>query len=347
MSQYKNLFNSTRIPKIDKDEIILDISAKHIVVLRNGHFYSLDVLDKNGYIISPLELASNINYILEDTTSQVETSVGVLTASNRNTWASARVHIENIGNQDILKKIDSAAFVLILEDEVMGQNQDKLLRTFLYGKPENRWFDKSLSLIVTKDGFGGINFEHSWGDGVAVLRYFQDIKKDISEKPLFRPEDKKQLFTKSINVHKLEFKLDEKSKSIISEEKLNFEKWVSGLDIDFLIYEGFGKKECKNFGVSPDAVMQFVFQLALFKQEFRSVGTYESCSTSAFKHGRTETVRSCTLQTKNLCSAMAKRTNDVSVAEIKKMIVDCSAAHMTLVKEAAMGKRIAYEIKTT
>lgn len=27
------------------------------------------------------------------------------------------------------------------------------------------------------------------------------------------------------------------------------------------------------------------------------VGTYESCSTAAFKHGRTETVRPCTIKT--------------------------------------------------
>lgn len=41
-----------------------------------------------------------------------------------------------------------------------------------------RWFDKSFSIIVTKDGWAGVNFEHAWGDGVAVMRFFNDIHKD-------------------------------------------------------------------------------------------------------------------------------------------------------------------------
>lgn len=38
-----------------------------------------------------------------------------------------------------------------------------------------------MSLIVTQDGVAGLNFEHSWGDGVAVLRYFEDIYKDTTD----------------------------------------------------------------------------------------------------------------------------------------------------------------------
>lgn len=53
-----------------------------------------------------------------------------------------------------------------------------------------RWFDKSFSLIVASDGVAGINFEHSWGDGVAVLRYFQDIYKDSTEKTFVHPDSK-------------------------------------------------------------------------------------------------------------------------------------------------------------
>lgn len=46
-----------------------------------------------------------------------------------------------------------------------------------------RWFDKSFTLVCTGNGIAGLNFEHSWGDGVAVLRYFQDIHKDTHRNP--------------------------------------------------------------------------------------------------------------------------------------------------------------------
>lgn len=34
-----------------------------------------------------------------------------------------------------------------------------------------------------------INFEHSWGDGVAILRLFNEIYKDTTENPLCHPGD--------------------------------------------------------------------------------------------------------------------------------------------------------------
>lgn len=36
---------------------------------------------------------------------------------------------------------------------------------------------------MASDGTSGLNFEHSWGDGVAILRYFQDVLKDSNTNP--------------------------------------------------------------------------------------------------------------------------------------------------------------------
>lgn len=343
MSQYSNLFGSTRIPWPDKDEIVLDKSSRHLVVMRRGRFYAFDVLDERGNIVAARAIAANLRHILDDQRPPSDAPVGILTASKRNSWASNRSHLAEIGdNREILRKIDSAVFVLILDDEPVGPDEGELLRRYLHGGAENRWFDKSFSLIVSKDGFAGINFEHSWGDGVAVLRYFQDIKKDVTERPRFHPHEEDDLApaaaSSSSAVERLEFETDDKVKNVIAKELQKYNQWTSSLDVGFMIYEGFGKKECKNFGVSPDAVMQLAFQLALFKQESRSVAAYESCSTAAFKHGRTETMRPCTVQTKKLCSTMTSKSADASVQEIRKMIIDCSKAHLNLTKEAAMGK---------
>lgn len=173
MSQYSNLFNSTRIPELGKDRIFLDKSARHVVVMKGGNFYSFDVINSDGTLITPKKIAANLNFILQDKKQKSKNPIGVLTAAERDLWAEARAHLSKIGNEDIFKKIDSAAFVLILDDDIIGEEYNKLLRHFLHGDGKNRWFDKSFSLIITKDGFAGVNFEHSWGDGVAILRYFQ------------------------------------------------------------------------------------------------------------------------------------------------------------------------------
>lgn len=85
--------------------------------------------------------------------------------------------------------------------------------------------------------------------------------------------------------------------------------------------------------------MQLAFQLALYTLEGKMVSTYESCSTAAFKHGRTETIRPCTLETKTICVAMSQNQAQISKSELKKMILDCSKAHNVLTKDAVMGNK--------
>ncbi|KZC11017.1 Carnitine O-palmitoyltransferase 2, mitochondrial [Dufourea novaeangliae] len=338
MSQYPNLFNSTRLPKLEKDEICRDESGRHVIVMRKGYFYSFDVVNENGHIYESKTIAACIKTILEDDRATNKCSIGVLTTAERNLWADTREHLSRVGNQELLEKIDSAIFMMILDDTHIGTDYNKLLGTYLHADGTNRWFDKSFSLIVTQDGYAGINFEHSWGDGVAVLRFFNDVKDDVSKKPRFHPTDVHHIQKGAmINFKKLEFKVDNKIQNTSDEQKINYKEWTNQLSIDHVIFDKFGKDQCKKFGVSPDAIMQLAFQLALYYQKNCVVPTYESCSTAAFKHGRTETIRSCTVETKITCEAIAQKSNNLSKSELKQLIINCSNSHNTITKDAAMG----------
>lgn len=98
------------------------------------------------------------------------------------------------------------------------------------------------------------------------------------------------------------------------------------------------KGYCKKHKVSPDAIMQLGIQLAYFKQHEKYVGTYESCSTAAFRHGRTETIRPCTMATKLFCDAVSSKKVHWEMNILKSMIMNCSKTHGNLIKEAAMGE---------
>ncbi|CAL7946660.1 unnamed protein product [Xylocopa violacea] len=338
MSQYHNLFNTTRLPKLEKDEIYENEFGRHIIVMRKGHFYCFDVMDENGYIYEPNAIAYCLRSILEDNISASEYPIGILTTADRNLWASMRTHLSQINNQETLQKIDSAVFMMILDDINVGTDYNKLIQTYLHGDGTNRWFDKSFSLIVTQDGYAGVNFEHSWGDGVAVLRFLQDVKKDMTEQPKFCHNDISYLRKGTIEVKKLAFNVDAKIQNAINIQKEEFKECVEKLSIDHMIFNEFGKNKCKKFGVSPDAIMQLAFQLALYYQTNCAVPTYESCSTAAFKHGRTETLRSCTVETKRACEIMVQKNSNVSLSELKNVIISCSELHTKLSKEAVMGQ---------
>ena len=53
----------------------------------------------------------------------------------------------------------------------------QLSRMMLHGDARNRWFDKSFQVVVAANGQAGVVWEHSWGDGLAMLRFFEEVSK--------------------------------------------------------------------------------------------------------------------------------------------------------------------------
>ncbi|KAL3913718.1 MAG: hypothetical protein SGPRY_007883 [Prymnesium sp.] len=54
MSQYQNLFRSTRVPGVEKDKLVVAEGSTHVVVQRAGRFWKLELLEEGGEIV-PLE----------------------------------------------------------------------------------------------------------------------------------------------------------------------------------------------------------------------------------------------------------------------------------------------------
>lgn len=120
---------------------------------------------------------------------------------------------------------------------------------------------------------------------------------------------------------------------------MNFAKSIKSVQIqlcnlDFR-YETLSSSP-SNFNISYNSI---ILKLACYLQNGDTCATYESCSTATFKHGRTETVRPCTMQTKAFTKAVTSSSDKHSLAELRSMIVDCSLMHGQLIKEATMGDK--------
>ncbi|KAM8709797.1 hypothetical protein ACLKA7_016577 [Drosophila subpalustris] len=348
MSQYSRLFGTSRIPRIGKDELVLSPDSKHILVMRRGNMYAMNVLDSSGYIESPSVILGRLKSIIDLDAQREPASVplGVLTSAQRDDWARSRAHfISSPKNADLLQReVDGALFCLSLDGVDDGvyndDNPAPLLKELLGGKSTNRWFDKSISLLISADGTTSINFEHSWGDGVAVLRYLNEIVRDTTRQPYVSsstphtPAD-----GDAHNVRSLNFEIDDKTRAAVETAYSKNASIMANLDMNVLKYPSLNKGICKRHGLSPDSIMQLSFQLA-YRQAFqRYVGTYESCSTSAFRHGRTETMRPCTMATKAFCEAVLQPSQrQPSAGELRAMIDKCSSVHGQLTKDAAMGQ---------
>ncbi|KAJ7382919.1 Carnitine O-palmitoyltransferase 2, mitochondrial [Desmophyllum pertusum] len=79
--------------------------------------------------------------------------------------------------------------------------------------------------------------------------------------------------------------------------------------------------------------------MAFFRQNGKFVPTYmyESCSTAAFKHGRTETIRSASNATV-ACAEAFQKSHRAGVEEMTDRIRRAADWHAKLTEEAAMGQ---------
>lgn len=337
MSQYFRLFNSTRLPKLGRDELFTDEKERHLLVLRKGNFYIFDVIDKDGNIVKPSEIHAHLKYILSDDSSVPSFPLASLPSENRDRWALLRQELLNNGNEEALRKVDSAIFCLCLDDFSI-RDLTHLSHTMLHGDGINRWYDKSFNLVLAKDGTAAIHFEHSWGDGVAVLRFQNEVFKDSVQSPAVTPESQPAAVDSSKAVQKLNFKLNDALKQGITKAKQHFDATMKTLTFEVLQFKRGGKEFLKKQKLSPDAVTQLAFQVAFLQQYNQTVATYESCSTAAFKHGRTETIRPASIHTKACAEALVGKSSQRSAAELRQIIAACSKHHGQLTKEAAMGK---------
>lgn len=337
MSQYFRLFNSTRLPRPSRDELATDDKARHLLVLRKGNFYVFDVLDQDGNIVSASEIQAHLKYILSDNSPAPEFPLAYLTSENRDVWAELRQKLESGGNEEALRKVDSAVFCLCLDDFPI-KDLVHLSHNMLHGDGSNRWFDKSFNLIIAKDGTAAVHFEHAWGDGVAVLRFFNEVFKDSTQAPAITPQGQPASTDSSVAVQKLQFRLNDALKTGIRAAKEKFDATMKTLTIDYIQFHRGGKEFLKKQKLSPDSVAQLAFQMAFLRQYGKTVATYESCSTAAFKHGRTETIRPASVFTRRCSEAFVREPSKHSAGELQHMMAECSKYHGQLTREAAMGQ---------
>ena len=81
------------------------------------------------------------------------------------------------------------------------------------------------------------------------------------------------------------------------------------LHLHILMHPAYGKGFMKKCNLSPDAYIQMALQLAYYRDAGKFCLTYEASMTRLFREGRTETVRSCTMES----SAWARSMDDPDI----------------------------------
>ena len=201
--------------------------------------------------------------------------------------------------------------------------------TMLHGDGRNRWFDKSFHYIVLPSGRAALNFEHSWGDGVAVLRCFNEVYDASTAMSTPSPVPAKAM---PVQIQ-LAVPADVAQTCAHAAEK--FDEVRRGVQTSILEVPDFTSQYIVSKGLGLDGCLQMAFQLAHYQLHGHSASTYESANQSAYKHGRTETVRSCTPESDAMCRTFFDGSSTVAQKDValRKAVNN----HGTLTREALMG----------
>jgi carnitine O-acetyltransferase len=285
-----------------------------VVVLCKNQFYYFPALwPETGHVAVDEADILDILRAIQKHASQLpeeETSrnaIGVFSSLPRSEWATARAEMiaANADNANALHIIDSALFLLVLDDYT-PLDIDDAAANMLHGTNRlgddgqqigsclNRWYDK-LQLIVCKDATCGVNFEHSTLDGHTALRFVSDIFAEtvisfaesivdlihgrgriqhIVEATIQRASVCKS-DTLDVLPRKLVFDLSESVLERIYFAETNLCDEVVANDSCVLEFTDYGKLTIVSNNMSPDSFVQMSIILAYYKLYGRIVCAYE------------------------------------------------------------------------
>ena len=77
-------------------------------------------------------------------------------------------------------------------------------------------------------------------------------------------------------------------------------KLFNSIDVRVVTFDSYGSNKAKQLKTSPDALVQMGLILGYYRLNNGELpATYETAHTRQFYHGRTETIRSCSMFRKN------------------------------------------------
>lgn len=183
---YKYMFNACRIPLKEQDSYrIYDPSRyTHAIVARKGHFFSVEFVNDQGDPLPVSALEKQLQQCIEqaNTIPPTRPKLGLLTGCDRDTCADARQQMMSEGGiamEEALAMLESGAILVTLDDEspISRREISELCWTGGLDSGENRWFDKSIQIVVANNGKAGVLGEHSMMDGMPVVNYADSITK--------------------------------------------------------------------------------------------------------------------------------------------------------------------------
>uniref|UniRef100_A0A3Q2Q4P6 Carnitine O-acetyltransferase n=1 Tax=Fundulus heteroclitus TaxID=8078 RepID=A0A3Q2Q4P6_FUNHE len=320
MDQYYQILSTCRIPGPKRDTVVHYSAGNspptHITVVHNFQFFVLDVYNSDGTPLTIDQITMQLEKIWNSSLQTNKEPIGILTSQHRNTWGKAYNNlIKDRTNKESVRAIQKSIFTVCLDAPMLRVSDEmymsRVAAQMLHGggtrwNSGNRWFDKTLQFIVGGDGTCGLVYEHAPTEGPPIVFLIDYVVKYMQRAEMVRSP-----MVPLAMPQKLRFNITPEIKRDIEKAKQNMNIMVEDLDVKVITFSHFGRNLPKQHGLSPDAFVQMALQLAYFRIYGICCATYESATLRMFKYGRTETIRSTTVDSLKFVQAMQDSSKQV------------------------------------
>ncbi|PFH52930.1 hypothetical protein AMATHDRAFT_73762 [Amanita thiersii Skay4041] len=366
------MFNIGRIPQQHCDIISsladpkFNPSARKVLLMLHNWCYAITVLHPPSsssslpQLVQPREIEAQIHAIVLDVEQRLAKGekglpIGVLSADGRDRWANNLSHLLSLSskNKQTHQKLLQSLMGLSLEhvtytlppspsSDARQRSLDAHLHT-IRGTPlnsANRFFDKPFTLIVDPLTRAGATGEHSPCDAlvpsiVAEYGIVEGVDVNVFDATNIEPQSS----SSTLEWERLDWVADDKIWKECTAAEERAKRITDNSDDSVLWFEDYGTDWIKTVGnFAPDAYIQMALQLAWYTTRGDFTATYETVLTRMFKHGRTETLRTLTRESRDWVLSM--RDPDTPPIVRHGLLRSAIQRHTKLTREAATGRGI-------
>lgn len=326
MSQYKQMFKATRIPKQDSDEFVVKTDADHIIVMYKNHMFKMNLADSLGQRYSAKVIANSLENLLDFKLEANDIGVGVITTAPRD---EAAVLLDEVvafdKNSENFEMLKDALFVVCIDEN--SKTLHEFAMSLIGSNEDNRYFDKSLQLIFNKNGDFGFNIEHTGTDASSWINVINIVNKELNDIEKYTQDNS----TQSIQLEQLDWKLTLNLKEQLYKIRSEHRTKLDDISFETISFNEFGSSKIKSLKYSPDAFLHLALQLAQYRTFGKLKSTYEAVSTRAYLNGRTECNRPISMEVLKFIEAFEDNKTDAKI--LKELMSAACKQHSKRIKD--------------
>ncbi|KAL1857400.1 hypothetical protein Daus18300_010373 [Diaporthe australafricana] len=251
---------------------------------------------------------------------------------------------QDLANAAALACIDSAAFVVCLDDEKPTDSGQRYTQFLLNGESRpfsNRWLDKTLQFIVTANGLSAELYEHTKLDGLDARSLHTHVLRDLYAQAADGPGN--QLATGSpCTVHRHTWNVSSAIAKHIEHVAVQCQAY-GPLDNQPFDAPMLGLASLRGARLPPNATAHLTVLLALYLVDGEIRPAWEKVSLGTFARGRVDFVQTVTPAARAFleaaASAAAHTTNgQKDLAQARNLLYEATAMHSRTIAAASHGR---------